>query len=577
MIILGIHAGQHEASATLFDDYRVLAAVQMERLNRIKGAGVLPDEWAWPCVDEVLSMHGLTRRDVDVVALTRSALPQTYYLKMRTPWRRLAVRAKPEILRKRPHRLLVNALRKEHVADPSLVFAQSDFLIDHGFRPDVQVHWSNHHFCHALPALFFTDWSEGLLYTADGIGDNTSYSARSFGEGKLRSLFGDEEVLLEPYGGGSVALAYGIVTQAVGFRMLRHEGKITGLAAFGEPIFYRDLVPHFVVDERGRVRSDWITFEEMSAAITELLKGAKREDAAASIQKLVEDIVLASLTRILEQAPHRRLGLSGGLFANVKLNRHLTENLSLDEIFIVPPMGDEGLSLGAGLAFLLSRDGLSSWLDQRYRLDDVYWGRDYDSAIDAALIAEPDVARLDDPPVEGAAARLADGQIGAIFRGRMEFGPRALGARSILANPSRRATHDELNRRLQRSEFMPFAPVVTEENASRVFAIDSVNNYACRFMTITTEVLPQWRRAIEAVVHVDGSARPQIIRREINPLYHDIVVAFERRTGIPALINTSFNVHEEPIVNRPAECVRALIDRRIDFVVTENGLYATRA
>src|SRR5207302_6760303 len=119
MIILGVHAGQHEASATLFDEYRVLGAVQMERLNRIKGAGVLPDEWAWPCVDEVLSMNGLTRRDVDAVALTRSALPQTYYLKMRTPWRRLAVRAKPEILQKRPHRLLVNALRKKHVADPS--------------------------------------------------------------------------------------------------------------------------------------------------------------------------------------------------------------------------------------------------------------------------------------------------------------------------------------------------------------------------------------------------------------------------------------------------------------------------
>ena len=314
----------------------------------------------------------------------------------------------------------------------------------------------------------------------------------------------------------------------------------------------------------------------MRAAITRLLEGAKREDAAASIQKLVEDIVLGSLTRILHQARHRHLGLSGGLFADVKLNRHLAENLSLDDIFIVPPMGDEGLSLGAGLAFLLSRDGLQDWLEQRYRLNDVYWGRDYDCAIDAALMAVPGVVGHDDPITEAAAARLADGQLGAIFRGRMEFGPRALGARSILANPSRRATHDELNRRLQRSEFMPFAPVVTEENASRVFDINSVNHYACRFMTIATEVRPEWRRAIEAVVHVDGSARPQIIRRETNPLYHDIVVAFERRTGTPSLVNTSFNVHEEPIVNRPAECVRGFARRGIDFVVTENRVYTTR-
>ena len=116
MIILGIHPGQHETSATLFDEYRVLAAVQMERLNRIKGAGVLPDQWAWPCVDEVLSMHGLTRPDVDVVALTRSALPQPYYFKMRTPWRRLATLAKPEILRRRPHRQLVIGQRGDDVA-----------------------------------------------------------------------------------------------------------------------------------------------------------------------------------------------------------------------------------------------------------------------------------------------------------------------------------------------------------------------------------------------------------------------------------------------------------------------------
>jgi carbamoyltransferase len=318
--------------------------------------------------------------------------------------------------------------------------------MDHGFRGDTQIHWFNHHFCHALPGLFFTDWSEGLLYTADGIGDNTSYSARSFGNGKLTSLFGDDDALLEPYGGGSVALAYGIVTQAVGFRMLRHEGKITGLAARRAGFLSR-FGAAFSVDKRGQVRSDWITFEEMRAAITKLLEGAKREDAAASIQKLVEDIVLAALTRVLSKAPHRHLGLSGGLFANVKLNRHLADNLSLDEIFIVPPMGDEGLSLGAGLGFLLSRDGLHGWLEQRYRLDDVYWGRDYDSAIDAALIAEPDLARLDEPAIEGAAARLP--MVRSMTSGDDGIRPRSW--RALDPYNPRRGTHDELNRRLQRS------------------------------------------------------------------------------------------------------------------------------
>jgi carbamoyltransferase len=176
-------------------------------------------------------------------------------------------------------------------------------------------------------------------------------------------------------------------------------------------------------------------------------------------------------------------------------------------------------------------------------------------------------------PVEGSAKRLHAGQLGAIYVGRMEYGPRALGARSILANPSRRETHDLLNKRLSRSEFMPFAPVITAENASAVFDITPVNAYACRFMTITCNVKPQWRERIAAVVHVDGSARPQIIDRDTNPLYYDILRAFERESGLPVLVNTSFNVHEEPIVNKPSECIRALLDGRIDFVVTTEGIY----
>ena len=155
----------------------------------------------------------------------------------------------------------------------------------------------------------------------------------------------------------------------------------------------------------------------------------------------------------------------------------------------------------------------------------------------------------------------------------MEYGPRALGARSILANPSRRETHDLLNQRLDRTEFMPFAPVVAAEKAAEVFDVNSVNGYACRFMTITCDVHPAWRERIAAVVHVDGSARPQTIERAANPLYYDLVAGFERETGIPVLVNTSFNVHEEPIVNTPRECAQALLDKRIDFVVTNQAIY----
>jgi carbamoyltransferase len=155
----------------------------------------------------------------------------------------------------------------------------------------------------------------------------------------------------------------------------------------------------------------------------------------------------------------------------------------------------------------------------------------------------------------------------------MEFGPRALGARTILANPSRRETHDLLNTRLERSEFMPFAPVIQSEKAAQIFDVTNVNRRACRYMTIACDVRSEWRNRIPAVIHVDHSARPQIIDRADNPLYHDILGAFERETGLPVLVNTSFNVHEEPIVNTPGECIKALRDGRIDFAVTDRAIY----
>jgi carbamoyltransferase len=573
MIILGIHPGNHDASAALLDDYRVLGAVQLERLNRAKGSGVEREAWAWPCVDELLSMQGLRRSDVDAVAFTRASFPRIYLRKMQTPLRRLATTLAPGRVAKRPTKMLLDALNEQRSHDPATLFDIDGFLADSGFRRDVRVHWCNHHFAHAITALFFTDWDDALIYTADGHGDNVCSSARSLAEGKISCLFGGEETLLDPLRLDSLGFAYGFVTQALGFRMLRHEGKVTGLAAYGEPTLYERMAEHFSVDGAGRVWCDWLNFLQLEAGINAIVDGARREDAAASIQMLVEQVTLDSLSRILRQVPHRRLGLAGGLFANVKLNRFLGEHLDLDEIFIAPPMGDEGLSLGAALHFLLDRDGLATWLGRRYRLADLYWGRDYDTTIDHVLAQEPGISCTGEASVEGAAARLANGEIGAVFSGRMEFGPRALGARSILANPSRRAVHDELNRRLSRTEFMPFAPVVTETDAARVFEITSRNTYACRFMTITTEVRPEWRERIQAVVHVDGSARPQIARREANPLYHDILVDFTRKTGIPALVNTSFNVHEEPIVNRPEECVKALTDGRIDFVVTKQALY----
>ena len=567
-LILSIHTGRHDAGAALFEDYELRAAVQLERLTRFKGDGrTHPD----PSIDEVLSITGATRQDVDVVCLSRSEFPTELYRNIRgARWIREKYR---KYVEGNTRRFMPPEFLRYNTANIDDIFNIPKFRRASGLRDATKVFFYNHHESHALAPLFYSDWEDALLVTADARGDNVNYSHRHLRDGRLTTIYGGEECLLTPLPIDSIGHAYALVTEAIGFVPLRHEGKLTGLAAFGQPAVADKIAAHFSVDDAGRIRTDFRNFDEMHDTIYRLATSVSREDASASIQQVLEDTMLRSVERLLNRYKARHLGVAGGVFANVRLNRVLAEKLPLDEIFVFPAMGDEGMPAGGVLCYLLQRDGLAHWLKQRRRLRDMYLGRDYTDAIDGTLKATANVRCTGEPPVDGAAKRLDAGQLGAIYVGRMEYGPRALGARSILANPSRRETHDLLNERLARSEFMPFAPVITAEKAATVFDVDKVNAYACRFMTITCNVKPEWRQRIAAVVHIDGSARPQTIERETNPLYYDILTAFERESGLPVLVNTSFNVHEEPIVNKPSECVKALLDGRIDFIVTTRGIY----
>jgi carbamoyltransferase len=567
-VILAVHTGIHDAAAAVLVDYDIKAAVQLERLTRYKGDGrTYPDL----CIEELLDMIGATRRDVDVLALTRSDFPVQYFHHFHG-YRWLREHYRTYIQGKKTRFIPRETLRAKTTHDTD-IFDAASFARDSGFRDDVVVYFYNHHKAHALPTLFYSDWEDALMVTADGGGDNINHSRRRFANGQIEEIYGGDEWLTRIPPIDSLGQAYAAATRALGFRDNRHEGKLTGLSAMGEPAFAERIGQYFRVDEVGHIFSDFRRNSEMFNLLREIAKEGSREDVAASIQKVLEDKMLLSVSRLLRHYPAKHLGVAGGVFANVRLNRVLAEQLDLEEIFVFPPMGDEGLPIGGSLVYLLERDGIAHWLKQRRRLKDVYLGRDYTAAADPILSALPGIRRLTGDPIEHSAKRLAVGEIGAIYTGRMEYGPRALGARSILANPSRRETHDLLNTRLDRTEFMPFAPVIAADRASEVFDVNKVNAYACRFMTITCNVRPNWRDRIAAVVHVDGSARPQTIVRESNPLYFDILMAFEKITGIPVLVNTSFNVHEEPIVNTPRECAQALLDRRIDFVVTSQAIY----
>lgn len=567
-LILSVHSGVHDATAAVFVDYNLKAAVSLERLTRRKSDGSgFPDA----AIDEVLSIAGASRRDVDVVCFSRALFDKRYFRNVR------GLRSIYEAYRthvgKKSRLYLEAELRRAGTLNADEVMDCDALMRDNGFRPDANVHFYNHHAAHALPTLFYSPWDDALLVTADGGGDNVYYSYRHLSGGKLTTIYGGDECLLGRAAIDSLGQAYGSATKALGFQRNRHEGKLTGLAAMGKPAVADKIGSHFSVDDAGRIHSTFRNHHQMNALMRRLAGNTSREDLAASIQHVLEETMLLSLRRQLARFPSRHLGLSGGVFANVKLNRALAERLLVDEVFIFPAMGDDGLPVGGALAYLLDRDGVATWLERRQPLGTVYLGRDYDKEADAIIAAAPGVRRVDEPPVDGAVARLQAGGLVAIYTGRMEYGPRALGARTILANPAQRETHDKLNERLSRSEFMPFAPVITAERAGDVFDVNPVNARACRYMTIACDVKPEWRTRIPAVVHVDGSARPQTIAREDNALYYDIIDAFDRATGLPVLVNTSFNVHEEPIVNSPSECLQALLDRRVDCIVTAQGLY----
>lgn len=571
MIILGFNPGFHDSSAALYDDYRLVAAISLERLTRRKSdGGGIPE----PCFDEVLAIAGLGRREVDAVVITRTAIPWRYYTHFRGG-RFLEGRVRQALGRAKLKDMSLE-LRRSGRHDAEDIFAAATFLADYGFRPDAEVRFCNHHLSHALPALFYTDWDEALLYTGDGGGDNVQYSHRIFREGRIDTLYGGDAGLFAPRRVDSLGMAYGYATQALGYRINRHEGKLTGLAAYGKPTRFEELAGRFRLDGSGQIQGDFESYPALRRFIFTLAESTEPADMAASVQELLERLVSASVGHILERHPVRHLGVAGGIFANVRLNRLLAEEAGVEEIFVFPAMGDEGLAMGSVLQYLLERHGIERWLRERGRLAHLYLGRDYTDAIDRELCAHAEVTQVSERPVETAAARLHAGEVGALFTGRMEFGPRALGARSILASPAKREMNEVLNERLGRTEFMPFAPVVAAEDAAEVFDLRPVNAYALRFMTITCAVERRWRERIAAVVHVDGSARPQVIERGPNPLYYDILAAFKALSGLPVLVNTSFNVHEEPIVNTPAECRRALSDGRIDFVVTTRGVYCRR-
>ncbi len=574
--VLGIHTGAHDASACLFRDFELVAAVSLERLTRRKNSGVdverpLPDA----AIDEALAIGGIGRSEVDAVAASRALFPQALFAMHGLP----ALVEGLDRLRggDKPLRLLDRAMRKQRTLDAMQVFRADRFLSENGFAR-ARLYFYNHHLAHGLAAYFYGPSPTALVHTADGGGDGVAYSARLATPSGLELLFGGDENLLGPKHADSIGLLYAGFTNALGFISNRHEGKLVGLAGHGSPVVADAASRHFRVAADGRVETSFRRNREIHETAAALCRGLSREDAAASVQEALERVMLASLSRLAQRAGTRRLAVAGGVYANVKLNRRIVEEVA-DELFIFPAMGDDGLPVGGALEFLMAERGYAAWFAARRPLADVFLGRDHRADAETLAAARQDIAlrpERNEALVAAAVEALAEGKAVALHEGRMEFGPRALGARSILASPVKREVNDSLNARLARSEFMPFAPVVLAEAADEVFDLSPGMREAARFMTITCNVKPAWRERIPAVVHIDGSARPQLLEREPRTLYRRILEGWRERSGLPVLVNTSFNVHEEPIIDTPQQALDALAADRVDLVVLGDRLFARR-
>jgi len=568
-VVLGVHAG-HDAGAAVVRDGILVACVNEERLNREKLF------WGWPdrAVPEALRLAGVSPKAVDHVAVAGTSGSAKEFGDKGYKDLGLA-RGLVSKLSKGPVAgvllgqetgvaLMRSLMRMRHAATKRAMRRRLEEL-----RVGAPVSFVDHHRCHNASAYHTSGWNDCLAISLDGSGDGYCSRIYTCRDGRM-------ELLQSVPSYHSPGYYYNYVTHLLGFTPLRHEGKITGLAAYGDPNaclrVFRERLSYDKETFRFVNHGRWMIAE--CEYLDQQLAGFGREDIAAAVQKNTEDLVSAYVRDAVGRTGATRLALSGGVFSNVRLNQVVWNRSEVEEIYVHPHMGDGGLAAGAALDVYHEAGGRPY---EPRRLDHAYLGPAYtEREIERALARHADLQVQ--RPVDHAAAvarLLADEKVVARFDGRMEYGPRALGNRSVLCHAKDATINDWLNERLNRTEFMPFAPVTVDRGAEEYFRrFDPDHCRASRFMTVTYEVTDRCRADAPAIVHVDGTARPQVVRREDNPGYFDIIVEYAKLTGAPILVNTSFNMHEEPIVNDPEVAIRSFVRGGLDalaigpFVVT---------
>jgi len=587
MITLGINAAFHDSAAAIVIDGRTVAATEEERFSRIKhGKRPVPfSAWELPfnAIDYCLGEAGVEAAAIDHVAYSFD--PDAF----------LGARANAADSFALPYKPGTDDGRWENPWDPlfaaHVLNAPRQFMdgVPHHLRrrfdidgaaPPWQWHFVNHHLCHQASAFLAAPFERCAVMTLDGRGEQASSTYGVFADGGYRTL---GEVTVPD----SLGLLYERITTHLGFLHSSDEYKVMALAALGLPE-YRDALRAIVrVDGNGRFRVADFDPAEMFGPprrVGEPLE-PRHLDLAASLQEVLEETVLELARWLRAAGGERRLAMAGGVALNCVMNARLRDSGIFDEVWVQPAAGDAGTALGAALwVDARLRDGADPaapdpvaalgkatrpvrLAPRRWAMDHAYLGPGFDDAAIEALLkwSKLDYRRVDD--IAAATAEvLAEDRIVGWFQGRMEFGPRALGARSILASPIDPAMQARLNELKDREDFRPVAPAVPQEDLGRWFAPAAANGGKSPFMLFVYDVLPGQGERIPSACHTDRTARVQTVTAATNPRFHALLRAFGDITGVPVLVNTSFNVRGQPVVCTPRDAVEAFFSTPLDVL-----------
>jgi carbamoyltransferase len=551
----------YDSAAALVVDGKIIAAAAQERFDRKKHTGNFPVDAIQFCLREA----GLRIEDVDEMAhgFDYSPFKQLYSLDPDSSKLYERVFSKEAIV------------RQVHRSFPSF--------------PAEKVHPVGHHLAHAASAALTSGWNECLVVVNDAMGEVQSLTVYQFSGGEFKKL-------REIPANDSIGILYSLVTLHLGFDFNSDEYKIMGLAPYGDPERFRgffektielrpDGLLRIPILRLNRSREERENYLATRAYLDEHLVARRAPDAeitqehkdvAAALQECLDRVVLHVCGHFGKQTGMRHIALAGGVALNCTANGKLIDSGIFDEVYIQPAAGDDGTALGAALY----RASLSGAVDNK-RMPVPLLGPSYAApCIEKALetyASRITVKRFDslDQTCSEAAKLIADGRVIAWYRGRMEYGPRALGNRSILADPGHPAMRDRINAMVKmREAFRPFAPACSTEQAHRWFSVAPGTQMP--YMITVVDVRPEHRAALPAITHVNGSARLQTVSENNNPDFHRLLQATGKTTGREMVLNTSFNVKGQPIVNTPEEAIETFLGTGIEFLFLENRLVARK-